>query len=81
MRTRGRGCIEAQIPRATAIALMGALLVAPGIAISMSQNASRIMQGWAASDRCAAQAQKQFPGLHPGIQCQAGCCAKTVPRQ
>lgn len=46
--------------RAAIIALMGAL-VAPGIAISNSRNGNMMTGGWAASDRCAAQAQKQFP--------------------
>ncbi|MFZ2006808.1 MAG: hypothetical protein WB697_13595 [Stellaceae bacterium] len=46
--------------RVAAIAVL-AVLLSPGSAMATSLNGNVMMRNWAASDRCAAAARKQFP--------------------
>jgi type II secretory pathway component PulL len=55
---------RAMIRRAALAAILLALSV-PSAAMAMSLNGNVMMRNWAASDRCAAQAQKQFPDYTP----------------
>jgi hypothetical protein len=47
--------------RRAARAVLAAALIAPMTASATTQYGNVIMQRWNASDRCVAQAQKQFP--------------------
>jgi hypothetical protein len=40
-------------------------LAIPGSVMAITANGNAMMQRWSASDRCAAQAQKQFPDYTP----------------
>ena len=51
------------IQRAAFAAIFLGLSVPPAMAISLNGNV--MMRNWAASDHCAAQAQKQFPDYTP----------------